>query len=116
MRIGPRVFRPVVPFLYYLSSLGLASLTTIFLPSISELFNASIAFLASSSFDISTNPNQRERPVILSFKTTAETTSPNWEKRSPNFWSSTAQGREPTKSFVIVITANLVLESFTVLD
>jgi len=65
---------------YFLKSslfvIGLASLTKIFLPSSSLWSNISLAFSASSSVDISTNPKPFDLFENLSIITAAETTDP----------------------------------------
>lgn len=47
-----------------------------FRPSRSDSWSFEIAASASASFVISTNPNPRDRPVILSIITIADDTSP----------------------------------------
>ena len=64
------------------SSIGFASFTVSFRPPKSFPFNISIAFVASSSEDISIKPKPRERPESLSMIIVAEVTVPAWENAS----------------------------------
>jgi len=78
-----------------------ASLTTIFLPSNSESFNALIAFWASVEFSISTKPKPLDLPVSRSVIIFAETTVPCASNVCCNVLSLTDQGREPTNNLVL---------------
>src|SRR4030042_4763019 len=85
---GPALLGGANSSQYYLagrSSLGLASLTTMFLPLTSLPFNSLTALSASSSLDISTNTKPLERPLNLSVIKVADSTVPTAANISCNF-------------------------------
>lgn len=77
------------------SAIGRASFTVSTRPSSSLPFHIEIADSASAS-SISTKPKPRDRPVIFSVMTVADTTAPAFEKASLRLSDVVPQERLPT--------------------
>src|SRR5512136_1194968 len=99
-RLPPRLplNRPPVS----LSFFGLASLTTIVFPSSCPPLNFSIACFASSSEDISTNPNPLDSPVNLSLMIFTDRTLPAPAKFDLRSSSVTLLDRFPMYNFLFI--------------
>jgi len=104
------LYLPLLPlyssFLVPLSlfSIGFASFTLMLLPLKSVLFICSIAFFASSSFVISTNPKPFERSDNLSMIMTALWTVPIFLNNSFQSSSVVSNTKLPTYSFNILFS------------
>jgi hypothetical protein len=85
-----------------LGACGLASDTAIALPSRFWPLSLAIAFLASSSDPISTNPKPFDLPVILSLITLADTTVPAWAKNAERLASVVSHDKPPTNNLVAI--------------
>jgi len=84
-------------------AIGLASFTTIVRPSNALPFSSWIAFCASSSELISTNPNPRDLPENLSIMITADPTVPTPEKKLRRDSSVVSHESPPTNNFVAIL-------------
>ena len=81
---------------------GRASFTVSVLPSNSFPFMSSIAFWASSSVDISTNPNPFERPLMRSWIIAADSTVPACANASCNELSVVSYDKPPIYNFLAI--------------
>src|SRR6266545_8221324 len=81
-------------------SCGLASFTVRARPCMSAPLKRSIAVAMSCALAISTKPNPRDRPVILSMITVAEVTAPTWPNRASRSALVVENERLPTNNFV----------------
>src|ERR1051326_8129679 len=71
-------------------------------PSRSLPWNVSMALLASSLEDISTNANPRDLPVNLSWITLVEVTLPACENRSDREFSVVSNDKLPTYTLLLI--------------